>query len=694
MPVPVDVPVWKQAPFIRLLIPLIIGILLQWYLANERAWAIAAWCCLLIILIAAQFLSIAYRFRLAVYYGVLLNLFFMLSGASITYLQHGPNQSAWIGQHYRSNQTILAFLREPVSEKPRSFKTVASVVLMDSQQWRMVEGSILIYFEKDSTSALPSYGDGIIFSKPLQVIRNSGNPGAFDYQRYCSFQHIYYQVYLKKNEWIKSKTPSKNPFRNFLYKTRDRVVSLLKRYIPGEKEAGLAEALLIGFKDDLDRDLVQAYSNTGVVHVIAISGLHLGLIYWLLNFLLRPLQQKHARWMRPIFIISCLWIFALLTGASPSVLRSAMMFTCIVLGENVKRKISIYNSLAASAFLLLCYQPFWLWDVGFQLSYIAVLSIVMFSTPVYNLLFISSKWIDLVWKMVSVTISAQILTTPITIYYFHQFPASFIISNLVAIPVSSLILLGEIALCLLAFMPAIAAPLGWALKLFIAFLNNSIEFIDQLPFSSITELYIDIPQTICIYIATACLCRWLITKAPRPLMLGLSFCFSLVLLMAIAKWNTSRQIKMIVYNVPGHTAIDFIDGRSYRFISDSALAGNSSLRQFHLLPSRLIHRIKNDGTESPLQKTGTFLSFHSRVIFIPGPRISPFSSRPRADVAIISKHTRLSVAELEKAAYFNKLVIDSSVPLYRCKKLAEECRLAGLDCHIVLTDGAFEMKWR
>ena len=193
--------------------------------------------------------------------------------------------------------------------------------------------------------------------------------------------------------------------------------------IKGDKELGLAEALLIGYKDDLDKTLVQSYTNTGVVHIIAISGLHLGLIYWLLVQLLKPLQRrKYMKWLRPVIIILGLWLFSLLAGAQPSILRSAVMFTCIVIGETIAKKTSIYNSLALSAFGLLCWNPYWLWDVGFQLSYSAVLSIIIFMRPVYNLLYVKNKILDFFWKINAVTIAAQILTLPLSIYHFHQFP--------------------------------------------------------------------------------------------------------------------------------------------------------------------------------------------------------------------------------------------------------------------------------
>ena len=298
------------------------------------------------------------------------------------------------------------------------------------------------------------YGSQLVFSRPLQEIKNGGNPGSFDYKTYCLFQGITHQVYLTKDDFVVLPTTETNAFALFIEQSRKWVVATIRNYIPGEKEQGLAEALLIGYKDDLDKNLVQAYSNTGVVHIIAISGLHLGLIYWLLLGLTKPLKgNKKLIWLRLVLIIGSLWLFTILAGAQPSVLRSAIMFSIIALGEVLLRRTNIFNTLAFSALILLCLNPFWLWDVGFQLSYSAVLSIVLFFQPVYNWYCPQNKALDFLWKMTSVTIAAQILTLPISIYHFHQMPLLFLFTNFIAVPLSSLILIGEIMLCALFFIP-------------------------------------------------------------------------------------------------------------------------------------------------------------------------------------------------------------------------------------------------
>ena len=405
-----------------------------------------------------------------------------------------------------------------------------------------------------------------MFNKPLQEIKNSGNPGGFDYKRYSLFQGITHQVYLKPGEFTVLASTNKKWLHSFLDVTREKVLTILRTNIKGDKELGLAEALLIGYKDDLDKTLVQSYSNTGVVHIIAISGLHLGLIYWLLLQLLKPLQRrKYTKWLRPLIIVLGLWLFSLLAGAQPSILRSAIMFTCIVLGENLSKRTSIYNTLALSAFILLCWNPYWLWDVGFQLSYSAVLSIIIFMQPIYNLFYIKNKLLDFFWKLNAVTIAAQILTLPVSIYHFHQFPTHFLLSNFVAVPLSSLILLGEIFLCIISFVPVIALLTGKILHWLIWLMNSYVERVEDLPYSLWDGLQINIIQAILLFLFAGAISYWLFEKKKTGLQLGLVAMVCFFLLRGFSFWQADRQKKIIVYNVPQHQAIDFINGRNFLF---------------------------------------------------------------------------------------------------------------------------------
>ncbi|HLG39193.1 MAG TPA: ComEC/Rec2 family competence protein, partial [Chitinophagaceae bacterium] len=384
---------WKKTPFIRILLPFIAGIIIQWYGQVPPVFAALLLAFSFATIIVFFFISFFSRYKMSWLSGLGLNILFIAAGALLTSNHDIRNNGKWFGRFYEEKTSMVITTDEPLVEKTKSFKANASVnCIIKNKEIIKVTGKIILYFKKDSLPPRIDYGSQIILNKPLQEIKNSGNPGGFDYKRYSLFQGITHQIYLKPGEFQLLEEKNTTLYQQLFYPVRKKVLNIIRTNIRGDKETGLAEALLIGYKNDLDKTLVQSYTNTGVVHIIAISGLHIGLIYWLLVQLLRPLQKrKYSKWLQPILIIAGLWAFSLLAGGQASVLRSALMFTGIVLGQAVGRKYSVYNTMALSALILLCYNPYWLWDVGFQLSYTAVLSIMIFMKPVYNWFYVKNK---------------------------------------------------------------------------------------------------------------------------------------------------------------------------------------------------------------------------------------------------------------------------------------------------------------
>ena len=497
-------PFWKEAPFIRLLAPFVAGIILQWYLKTPvAAWWTGA-CMAISGLFAYPFFHLYSQYRIRWINGVFIAGLLFSLGAMLTHYKDSAPLAVQTASFCQEQVTITVIIEEPLSEKPASFKTIASISAIRSRNRIMNGGGkLLIYFSKpkpgDSAYTKPSYGDVIVFRKPLQAVKNFGAAGSFDYRQYCAFAGIHFQVYLGQKDFLISGSRTVW-LSNLLLYLRDWVIEVIRKNIGGKKEQGLAEALLIGYKDDLDKSLMQSYSNTGVVHVIAISGLHLGLIYALLRYLCIPLAGlKKARWLKPAIILSALWLFSLLAGGAPSVLRSAVMFSFMVMGETISRKTSIINNLAASAFFLLCYNPYWLWDTGFQLSYAALAGIVLFRKPVYRLTAFRNIILDTVWQLNAVTIAAQVLTLPLTLFYFHQFPILFMVTNCIAVPLSSLILMGELLLCTVSWTAPVARVVGWALQGMIQLMNASMAHLEAIPFSVWKNLSISVEQAILLY---------------------------------------------------------------------------------------------------------------------------------------------------------------------------------------------------
>jgi competence protein ComEC len=245
------------------------------------------------------------------------------------------------------------------------------------------------------------------------------------------------------------------------------------------------------------------------------------------------MHYRKLKWISPLLVIICLWLFSFLAGAQPSVLRAAFMFTVLLTGKLIGRKNSIINSLALSAFLLLCINPFWLWDIGFQLSYAAVLSIIIFMKPIYHLLYFKNKLSDSIWNLNAVTLSAQILTTPIAIYHFHQFPDYFLLSNFIAVPLSSLILFSELFICVFCRLPAIADLSGKLTAIMIRLMNGYVQWIDSLPGSLSKGLQINVLQTVFLYLIIAGISVWLFYKLQKGVLVSLSALLAFLIIRAI-----------------------------------------------------------------------------------------------------------------------------------------------------------------
>lgn len=694
---PFNIPIWKTAPFIRILPPLIAGILLQWYLQVSLLFILIAFISFSIGLLLYELLPTSTKFAFPALRGVCILLLWMAGGALLSWKQNVNNNSNWYGNFYTDSSYIIATINEPVVEKTKSYKADALVeVIITDGKATTCEGKILLYFAKDSSLMKLHYGDQILVHKKLQPIKNSGNPGAFNYQRYALFQQIVHNAFLKDKDWIKLNTTSINHFKQFLFSTREKILTTLQSAIGNNKdELGIAEALLIGYTNDLDKDLVQAYSNTGVVHIIAISGMHLGLIYVMLVWIFaRAPYIKNQKWLQVVLILASLWIFSLLTGGSASVLRSAVMFTIITIGKNYFKQHSIFNSLASSAFLMLVYNPFYLWDVGFQLSYLAVIGIIVFQKPIYNLLYVKNKKADYVWNMISVTLAAQVLTFPVCIYYFHQFPLLFLITNVIAVPLSTIILFAEIFLVAFSWIPFVMEYAGKATAWLVWLMNKIILYINELPFAVWDRIPSTVFTTWLLYAFVIGTGAWLLNKNRKFLNFSLTALIGFLIMHSFIGWKIASQQKLIVYNVPQHQAIDFVNGNNYRFVGDSILLEDALLQNFHLKPGRIALQLTKrvDSLSILYQQAPFFQLGNSKILVVNAPlETAAGDKKIPIDIAIISKNPKLRIASLAKVFDIQKVVFDASNSLWKIAKWKQECEALHLRHHSIPEQGAFVM---
>ncbi len=694
MPVRYVVPLWKTAPFIRLLLPLVPGILLQWYLSFSLLYLLCCWLALLMAFLAFSLLPLRWRYAWRWCNGFALHGLLFFSGSLLTWQKDIRHDTHWLGHLYRDSSCIVVRITTPLSVKPASYKCEAfAEALLRNNTPIQTTGRLILYFTKDSMPPDLHYGDRLLLRKSLQPIRNNGNPGGFDYAQYAAFQQVFHTIRLQQGDYTRINTGSRFSTGRWLLQCRDHILAALRRYITSREELAIAEALLIGYKEDLDPLLVQAYGNTGVVHIIAISGLHLGLIYWLLVRLaaLIPLL-KRSRLLTLLMVLAGLWLFALLTGASASVLRSAVMFTAIAVGKETGRKMSVYNALAASAVLLLAYNPFLLWDVGFQLSYLALLGIVVFQPPLNRLLYTRHKWLQQCRTMLTVSLAAQVLTTPVCLLYFHQFPLTFLVANLVAVPLSSLILFAEMALVAISWWPAAAVWVGKLTTYLVWLLNRFILMLNGLPNAVWQGIPATALTTILLYGIIILATGWLKYKKTLLLKAALALGLAFVLVQQGNHWRHSRQEKIIVYNIPHRRAIDFVQGTDYLFTGDSSLRQEGMKQDAMLRQTRRFLQLRHQVTALPgMQQWGNCIVFgHRKLVLIDSNfTFVPTPIRMKADIVIISGNPELSMADFSTMFDAGIYVFDASNSLWKINRWKTACDQLLLRCHSVAGEGAF-----
>jgi competence protein ComEC len=512
---------WKLTPFLRLLFPFIGGLLTEYNFPLDIRLQVQIFCLSLLLFVFCSFISASLFARLTWVAGLAIQIIFFSFGLMFMFARKDIqiDDSPCFTKN-KSNYLLARILTEPVS-KQHSLKCIAEIEgLIRNQACFHENEKIFVYFKNTDTNRILT-GCLIILQKQPEQIANPKNSD-FDYIKYCLLRHIYAQVFLKEDEYAIIQRVQENSILSNLQTFRRHLLIIIKDALPSSNESSLLEALLIGFRDDLDPALLKSYSDAGVIHLIVISGLHLALICHILQLIpLNTGRKTVGLWIKPTLIISALWSYSLIAGGSPAIIRSALMFSITILARNISREAILYNTLAASAFLLICFDPYWIWDTGFQLSYAAVLSIRLFAKPFENLLCLQNKILAAAWKITSVSVSVQILAMPISIFYFHRVPTYFLIANLCAVPLSGAILAGGILLCSFYWFGPLAHLLAWILGFLIRFLNGFIIQVSKIPGAAITHLFISLPQLILMYCFIFCIYSFLEMRRKLWLMAGL-----------------------------------------------------------------------------------------------------------------------------------------------------------------------------
>jgi competence protein ComEC len=607
----------------------------------------------------------------------------------IKWLSHFNNLSKGI-QNYR------AVIDDQAQEKQNSWRVEGKVsAIKNDSGWLQSTGKVQLYFSKKGFKEPFKYGDVLLVKGSPQELTEPANPGEFNYKRFLSFNAIYHQHFLRGGEVVFINHDPDNFIYDVSLLAREWARVHLLKNIDGEYERAVVSALVLGIKDELDNELTNAYASSGAMHVLAVSGLHVGIVYAILFFVLRPLNKvKYGKWILAGICIAVLWMYAFITGLSPSVLRAVSMFSFIALARPMNQHTNIYNTLAVSAFCLLLWDPYLIMSVGFQLSYLAVIGIIYVQPKIYHLFNPHNLIMSKVWEISSVSIAAQISTFLLGLLYYHQFPVYFLVSNLFVIPGAIAVLVLGIGVLAFSFLSPVAWLLGFILNWLVWLLNFLVFQVEKLPYSLIENIYITTPQ--CWFLMIALLSLFYIVDFRKPQLVFLTaIC---MILFAGVQWqrfySETNTRQFLVYKVAGHTAFDFIDkGRAY-FYTDSTLLKNSDRIRFHIRPNRLqsgVHSVQYNKSDLVKELPGarlirwnglTIAQLHSDSATLP--------MNLSVDYVIVSNNAVKKVDQLSSIKA-KMLVLDSSNSLYFANQILKQASDVNMNIHSVLHQGAFKL---
>jgi competence protein ComEC len=415
-------------------------------------------------------------------------IFFVFTGIFITYIRHQnrfDNSLPEKGIYYGSISD-----KKRIDDRKYTYIVDLTYVKIPDSISIQVSEKIQVTLPDSALNQQLYPGHQIAFETQLYAIENLNNPGSFNYKNFLQKRGIRYQAYIRNK--IEKSEGKKITLRTIAFNIRTQLIQKYRRAGIPPNEFAVLTALTLGDKNYLSSELQQSFAASGAMHVLAVSGLHVGIIYMIINMMFTPLAYlRRGKILKTPILILLLWAYAFISGLSPSVMRACTMFTFVIIGNGLGRKTNIYNTLSLSAFILMCINPQIIYEIGFQLSYLAVFAIVYFQPRIANMLHFKNKILKYLWELFAVSLAAQIGTFVISIYYFHQFPVYFWISNYIVIPSATLLLYGALLFFIFSGIPAISDIIAKILALITKIMNQSVEAIEQLPGSVISNIWID-----------------------------------------------------------------------------------------------------------------------------------------------------------------------------------------------------------
>ncbi|MBS1685889.1 MAG: ComEC family competence protein [Bacteroidetes bacterium] len=707
--------VWNQMPMVRLLLPFMMGIGIC--IASSA---------LLILFIALLVLSVAfliwtnllkdvaavYRWRYVA--GASVVAIMLSLGYTVTWLNTDPT-AQWDMSHLAMPATEYeGIITEPPVIRE---KTIGALVTISgiSTGDTVIPGSgkVLASIVRNEKSEALHYGDRVTFRGAVKEYDLPKNPDEFDYRQYQALHHVYHRAYLQPGTWKVIASNEGNALLSRIYAIRGYFLTLIKKHVHGETELAVATALTLGYRDYVTDDVMQAYSASGVLHVLSVSGLHVGVMYFVLNLLLGWMdKRRRTEILKGLIVITVMIFYAGLTGLSPPVLRSVWMFSLLAIAKLLDRDVSIYNVLGLSCFVLLVWDPYYLADVGFQLSYIAVAGIVLIYPLFFGLIpdtdivkrnvpYLTralnwlSRW---TWGLICVSLAAQLATLPVSLLYFHNFPSYFLLANLAVIPLSNFVLVAGMLLFCVGWIPYVSDVVGWLFDHLLIWTNQAVHTIEHFPHAISRGIMVSTPEMLLLYVVIGLIIWYVFDRRAKVLIAALS---ALLIVCTAFSYDTIRKDNLheiCVYSVKGKKAISLISRGAVVYDFDTAVYNNDKTMRYHIRDHWYADGVEQ---EVPMDSAKDCITLpYGKIYAVEGKCLmvidKPVTTLPAkaidVDVLVISHGYTGTIDALRQCARAGKIVFDTSITPWQLKKWKKECEMVRIPYHDC-AERAFILKW-
>ncbi len=614
------------------------------------------------------------------------------------YLHHSFSNPTEAKNHF-SNYSEASFLITSIVEAKQVKERVRALCEVhyagySTDSLKQCEGLMMVYFKELSLDQVKA-GDMHLISADYVEENENTNPLVFNYKRYLQQRGIYHKIYLEKDQYFSLSTSHRNIW-NLASLSRDKCLSVFKEHLTSDHNLAVASAMILGQRNLLSDDLYDAFTDTGAVHILAVSGLHVGIVSGLIALLLGFIKSTNprVRILKLIVSLAGVWSFAFLTGGAAAVIRASLMFSLYFIGKAIYSPPISFNILSAAALIMLLYNPFYLFQAGFQFSFLALTGIMYFYPHLILLFHFKNKFIKGIWAMVVTSITAQALVSPLAISYFHKLPTYFWFTGIIAVPLAGFILSAGIATLFLHMTMGgefvLTKIAGFTFDTFLTGLNYFIYKTQELPFCSTDDLWLSNRSILLFYAALGALALFYKLRKPIYLIFTLGFLLIQSVNNNIENRNMRSKKSLFVYDIYNESLAQlFRNGVLTEF--SPGITQNKQV-EYICANNEMYHRIYAEKlpAEVGINSQGSFHLIDDKVIlFYPDEKVLEWSLKKPIDLLVLSQDSYHNLARLAKQFEIKKIVLDGTFKGDKFK-LRQKANQLKIDIHLTSIDGALE----